>query len=252
MESGSLVKAFALLESLAGRGGQGPLGDLTLGVGLRKPTAHRILQSLIALGYVQRQSGGVYRLTPKLRWLAMNRSDRRLAAVAEPVLRKLRAETGETVNLGILRRNRVCYITVLESSHPLRRVVQPNQSDPVFTTALGRVLAAHLPAAQRERLLCAAPVERRTPKTVTDVSNLRRILVKIQQDGHAVERDQTDLGVTCIAAAVVVRGEPIAAISLSIPTARVSADAEGSGIAAVRASAVSLSRLMIHPRRLSA
>src|SRR5580658_7998712 len=103
MESGSIVKAFALLESLAGRGGHGPLGDLTLGVGLRKPTGHRILQSLIALGYVQRQSGGVYHLTPKLRWLAMNWSDRRLATIAEPVLRKLHAETGETVNLGVLQ-----------------------------------------------------------------------------------------------------------------------------------------------------
>src|SRR5581483_9217969 len=168
---------------------------------------HRLLQSLIGLGYVQHETGGVYRLTPKLRWLAMDWTDGRLATVADPILRTLHAGTGETVNLGTIRGDRICYLTTLESAHALRRVTQGEATDPALCTALGRAIAAHLPPSRRDQLLRTSSPKPRTPKTVTDVEELRRILTRAHQQGYAVERDQTDLGVTCIAAPILVRGE---------------------------------------------
>ena len=124
MESTVLVKAFSLIESLASAGGEGTLAELALATGQAKPTTHRILRSLIAMGYAeQSDDDGTYRLTSKLRQLALGSADRDLAAVAQAALQRLRDETGETVNLGVLRQNHVVYVAagmrlVLASSCP--------------------------------------------------------------------------------------------------------------------------------------
>jgi DNA-binding IclR family transcriptional regulator len=252
MESSSLVKAFSLLEILADFEGSASLNQLSFGVGMTKPTAHRILGCLVGLGYVRHDPGGVYRLTPKLRWVALGRSERRLACIADPLLRRLHVETGETVNLGILRRDRIFYVAVLESSHALRRVAGAQDSDPIFSTALGRAITANLPGPKIEQLLSRSSIEARTPQTTTDKDELKRILVDVHRRGYAIERDQTDLGVTCIAAAVIVRGEPIAAVSLSVPSARVDAESERRWTASIQATAHSLSRELVAAERITA
>ena len=196
--------------------------------------------------------GGIYRLTPKLRWVAIGRSDRRLASIADPLLRRLHEKTAETVNLGVLRRNRVVYITILESSHPLRRVAEAHESDPIFSTALGRAIAAHLPDAKINHLFSTAAIEVRTPRTTRDEEELRRILAKVRRVGYAIERDETDLGVTCIAAPVLSEAQPIAAISLSVPSARVDSSSEKRWIADVQATAQSLGRELAASERVTA
>jgi IclR family transcriptional regulator, KDG regulon repressor len=252
MESGSLVKAFDLLEGLADRGGAASLAELSVALHLAKPTAYRVLQSLLTLGYLHHEAGGTYRLTPKLRWLTMGFGDRRLAAIAHPILHRLHADTDETVNLGVLRRNRICYVTILESSQPLRRVADLRDSDPILCTALGRAIVAYLPAARQEQLLKSMPVEPRTPRTVTSSKDLRQILSRIRHRGYAIERDQTDVGVTCVAAAVLLRGDPIAAVSLSIPSARVDSEAERQWITQVRCGANALAKSVVEGERASA
>jgi DNA-binding IclR family transcriptional regulator len=123
MESTVLVKAFALIESLAGAGGTASLAELAAVTAQAKPTTHRVLRALAALGYVEQSTDdGEYRLTSKLRQLALGSADRDLAAVAQPILQRLRDQTGETVNLGVLREGGISYLTVIESSHALRRV----------------------------------------------------------------------------------------------------------------------------------
>ncbi len=212
---------------------------------MAKSTAHRVLGLLANLGYVEHEPGGRYRLTPKLRRLATRLGERRLAELAEPVLRRLHGDTDETTNLGVLRRNRVCYVTVLESSQPLRHVAPLQDSDPVFCTALGRAIAAYLPPAQIAALLeSGAAIERRTPETVTDPDWLLQALQIIRRESIAVERDQTDLGVTCIAAPVLLRGEPIAAVSLSVPSARATAEAVQGWSKKVRGAAEQIARAM--------
>ena len=242
VESTVLVKAFSLIESLAGDGGSATLAELATITGQAKPTTHRVLRSLMSMGYIERSAEGEYRLTSKLRQFALGSADRDLAAVAQPVLRRLRAETGETVNLGVLRRNSVMYLTVIESSHALRRVAgDMTEGDPVFTTALGRAIASQLPAEAMDRLLRSASIPKRTPRTVTDPRELRKIVTQARRDGYAIERDQTDLGVTCFGAPVFRRGAVVAAISISAPSARADGS-EPAWIKAVRNAAQAVGR----------
>lgn len=221
MESSVLVKAFQLLEAF----GQSPtdpsLAALSSQTGLAKPTVHRILKTLVALGYVEQTTVGIYRLSRSFRRLTLGRAERLLVQRADPLLRALRDQTGETVNLGVLQGHRVTYLTVLESNHALRRIVEERAGDPFHTTALGRAMVAFLSDQRREFLLRTTPLEKYTPATVNDPVEIQALLDEVRQAGFAVEEDQTDVGVTCIGAPVFQGETVVAAISVSVPTARI-------------------------------
>jgi len=237
MESGSLSKACGLLEATAGYPQGRTLAELADEVGMPKPTAHRILNSLMALGYVERPNAGVYRQSMLAKRLVSDSASRRLIEAAEPHLRELHRRSKETINLGMLRHDRVLYLEVLECTLPLRRV-ETRSSDAFHTTALGRAIVAFLPHDKQVRLLAKAKLERRTPLTITDRKQLLSILERVAKDGYAIETDETDIGVTCIAApilfpAIPAHGEalsldPVAlaagSISVSVPTARATGD----------------------------
>jgi DNA-binding IclR family transcriptional regulator len=247
MESTSLVKALGLLEATAGQPAGRTLAALAAEVGLAKPTAHRILKSLTALGYLQRTATGVYRQTAQMNRLVSGEPHRHLQAVAEPILQQLHEQTQETVNLGVLRNGQIVYLQVLESQQPLRRVATPNSVDPFHTTALGRAIVSHLPEGQRQSLLSAAKLDRRTVHTNVDRAKLVRILDQAAHDGCAIEVDQTDLGVTCIGAPILEDGTALAAISLSVPTARADRDALAALVKAVRGAARAVSIQLQQP-----
>ncbi len=242
MESSILVKAFALLEATAQYRSTNSLGELAAAVGLSKPTAHRILKTLTSLGYIERFDAGRYRQTHQVLRLVAGAEERRLREAAESILQRLHDSTCETVNLGVLRQTKVLYLQVLESTQPLRRVAEPNSVDPFYSTALGRAIVAHLSPEQRNLLLRSVKPEKRTAVTVTCVDELRRILEEVAEQGIAVEKDQTDLGVTCIGAPIFDGRIPVAAISLSIPSARCNEAYEKELIAAVRAAAGEVTR----------
>jgi DNA-binding IclR family transcriptional regulator len=244
MESTLLVKTFLLIEATAGAPEGRALSDLAAEVGVPKSTAHRILKSLVAMGFVESCGPGLYRQTSRLLRLALGADDRRLLHHAEPLLRELHRETEETVNLGVLRLNRVRYLMVLESPQPLRRIVGPEMTDPFATTALGRAIVSQLPAARQSFLLRHTAFEKRTPHTTVDTRKLSAILEVARRDGFAIEQDETDLGVTCLGAPVFDGVDVIAAISVSVPTARATGPRRERLIKAVRRTAKALSELL--------
>lgn len=222
MESSSLTKALGILEATAGHPDGRSLADLAAEVGVPKPTAHRILKSLTGLGYLERPQAGVYRQSPLAKRLVSDSMSRRLIEAAGDSLRELHTRTKETVNLGMLRHDRVLYLEVLECVLPLRRIAT-RASDPFHTTALGRAMAAFLPRDKQAKLLAKARLERRTPATITDRKRLLDVLAQVATQGYAIEIDETDIGVTCIAAPVFNKDAVIGAISISAPSARVTA-----------------------------
>lgn len=248
MESSSLTKALGLLEATAGHPEGRSLADLAAEVGMPKPTAHRLLKALTALGYLERPAAGVYRQSPQVQRLVSDDAVRRLLQAAQAPLRDLHHATQETVNLGILRHDRVLYVLVLECTLPLRRVAT-RTSDPFHTTALGRAIASRLPAERLARLLARARLERRTPATLTDRRRLAAAVAKAAADGYAVEENETDLGVTCIGAPVLVGAEAVAALSVSLPTVRLDAAGRRRMIDLVRRSAAKITAALRSPGR---
>lgn len=242
MESSAVVKAFALLEASASVPSGLALGDLAAIVGLNKPTAHRILKTLSALGYVEKSGFGQYRQTAQVRRLIGPAEDERLLTAAGPYLQRLHRDTQETINLGVLRSGRIVYLEVLESPQPLRRVATPNSVDPFFSTALGRAIVALLSTPQRDLLLASGPWQPRTASTLVDPEALRAELSRVARQGYALEKDQTDVGVTCIGVPILNSGSPIAAVSVSLPSARADSATETKLVEAVRATARKIER----------
>lgn len=221
MESSVLVKTFAILETLVGCDDNLPLAELSEQVSLPKPTVHRIVRDLALMGYVQRVGNGRYRLTDRFRRLAGGTAEQWLITVARPVLEHLHEQTGETVNLGTLRGGRVLYLQVLESRHPLRRMVKPGESELSYSTALGRAIVSQWPESRWTRLLQHKPLERRTEQTTVDPQKLRERLIEARETGVAIEVDENDVGVMCIGAPVCDALGVVGAISISAPSARV-------------------------------
>lgn len=242
MESTVLVKTFLLLEELSREDEPTSLAALAERVELAKPTVHRLMKDLIALGYVERVGTGRYQLTDKLRALGMGGAHRRLLTKAEPVLTKLHKLTGETVNLGELRRDKIIYLRVIESTHPLRRVITAGEKHQALSTALGRAIIAYLPVEDQDKLLNRATVAAMTPETTLDMKTLRDLITKVRRSGYAFERNEDELGVTCFGAPVFKGDEVVTAISMSVPSARIDDSNEQGLIESTKQAAAELSK----------
>jgi DNA-binding IclR family transcriptional regulator len=224
MESAHLVKVFAILEASAGKPAGIALAELAALVGLPKSTTHRLLKTLCMLGYMRNEGKGIYRQTGMIKRLAIGHRDPYWVSVTDPIMQRIHHVTEETINLGMLRFEKVFYLHVIETKKTLRRSVTPEMSDPCFSTALGRAIVSFLPSERQQFLLRHATIEKRTPKTVVDPSKLKKILRDVQAAGLAYEEDQTDLGVACLAAPIFDREGVVAAISLSAPKTRFTSD----------------------------
>ena len=146
-----------------------------------------------------------------------------LHAAVGPVLGELRAQTGESSQVGVLDGHEVVYVDRLESAHSLRLFTETGRRVPVHCTSSGKVLLAYLPEARRQAVLRAAPFTALTPHTITDRSQLAAELDRVRRRGWAEAVNEREIGVASIAAPVRdVSGEVIAAISIGVPLARCS------------------------------
>ncbi len=219
----SIVRAFSLLEALGDSRGEVGLADLSKRVGLHVSTTHRLLATLVTQGYARQNADtGRYALGAKALHLAesyLGQMDLRL--VARPFLERLSEETGETANLVILDGQEALYLDKVESPQSLRIFSRIGRRAPLHCTAVGKVLLADRSKAAVDALLGQGPLERLTRNTVTAVSQLRRELEKVQDEGFALDREECEDGACCIAVPVRnAKGEAVAAIGISGPAVR--------------------------------
>ena len=229
-----LDRAFSILEVLARTRRALTLAELAEEARLPKPTVHRILKSLRDLGYVsQSDRGGAYELSERLASLHQYNRDESVREKARPLMERLHAAFDETVNLGLLEGIYVRYAHVIETAQPLRWIVKPGARDSFQTTALGRAIVAHLPAEQQSRLVakaCASMPAR--GRKVARVA-LEQELAATHRRGFALEEEETVAGVACVAISLAFLGEPLAAVSVSVPVHRLSSRQRSEMIAAM-------------------
>ena len=185
--------------------------DLASDVGLSPATVYRLLQTLVVRGYVHTEAGR-YRLVRQLG--AASRLDR-LCEAARPHLEAIRDELGETTNLIALHDGAAIYLAQAESRHAMRTFAVVGRSVPAYASAGGKALLSSAPPEQ-----VAAQVhtfEASTRMTHTSTAALMADLARIRRRGYAVDREEYEEGVTCVA--VLLPGGD-AAISVSGPTLR--------------------------------
>ena len=229
-----LDRAFSILEVLARSRRALTLAELAEEGRLPKPTVHRILKSLRDLGYVEQEDrGGAYELTGRLASLREYGRDAALREKAHPLMERLHAAFDETVNLGLLEGIFVRYVGVIETTQPLRWIVKPGARDSFRTTALGRAIVAHLPGEQQARLVTKACAALPSRGRKAARAALEAELAATRDRGYALEEEETIAGVACLSVPLTALGEPLAAVSLSVPVHRFPARQRQAMIAAL-------------------
>ncbi|MFC8080098.1 IclR family transcriptional regulator [Streptomyces sp. NPDC057307] len=215
----SLERAFDLLERMADAGGEVGLSELSASSGLPLPTIHRLMRTLVACGYVRQQSNRRYALGPRLIRLGESAS-RLLGTWARPYLARLVEETGETANMALLDGDEIVYVAQVPSKHSMRMFTEVGRRVLPHSTGVGKALLAHTPADEVRALLARTGMPAATEKTITTPDGFLAALDVVRGTGYAVDDNEQEMGVRCLAVPVPNSPTP-AAISISGPAGRV-------------------------------
>ena len=200
--------------------------DLSSQLNLPKPTIHRILSTLRQFGLVaQDEISKEYHLGFRLVELGYTVLDQiDLRKVAEPFLSQLAGLTQETVHLVILDQAEIVYLDKVEKiSDPksLRMVSRIGMRNYAHSCAVGKVLMASLSDSERDEIIAQKGLPRMTKNTIVNLSKLNKHLADVRAQGYAIDDEENEEGIRCIAAPVMSdRGNVMAAISISGPTVR--------------------------------
>lgn len=221
---GMLAKGLTLLIALGGYPDGVGLSDLARQVGMPVSTAHRLLATLLAFGFVhvdvehKRYSLGL-RLFELSHQVA---SVRKLSEVALPVMRRIVEATTETTLMSVLDGNEMMYLERLDSPQPVRVRGSIGGRGPLYCTAMGKSLLAFQPDDVREAILSQLQLERMTPHTIIDRAELRHELERTRERHYATADEEHEIGVRSVGVPVLdVRGRAIAAICITAPAFRV-------------------------------
>lgn len=214
----SVERTFELLEAMSDLGGAAGLSQLAARLQLPLPTIHRLVRTLVDLGYVRQEPSREYALGPRLMRLGEH-AGRLLGTWAVPYLRRLVDELGESANMAMLDGDHVVYTAQVPGVHAMRMFTEVGRRAQVHCTAVGKAMLALLPADEADAVLAGSAMAPQTPHTITSRARFREELARIKELGYAVDDEEQELGVRCVAVAVPGR-LPGAAFSVSGPSPR--------------------------------
>jgi len=222
-----LERMMNLLDALAEHEESSSLKILAEQTGLHPSTAHRILNDMVACRMVERGDGGTYRLGLRLLELG-NLVKARLSVreAAQSPMRALHKLTGETVNLSVRQGDEIVYVDRAYSERSGMQVVRAiGGRAPLHLTSVGKLFLASDDASQVRAYVTRTGLSGHTRNSITDLAKLETELNQVRQLGNAKDHEELELGVSCLAAAILDdTGKLVAGLSLSAPTDRIHAD----------------------------
>ena len=213
----TLSKGLTILENLTGSQQSKGVTELSKELGLTKSNTFRLLQTLVALGYVQHLPDKTYAATLKT-WRVGRASveNLNLRELAAPELRFLSQETGEAIYLAVRENLSVVYIDKIESQKPIRSWNAIGGTAPLHCVGTGKaILAADF---DRLRGKLGGSLSQHTDKTITDLTTLETDLKMTLTRGYAYDDGEFRERILSFGAAITLPGgEPIAALGISVP-----------------------------------
>ncbi len=215
----SLARGLKILDMLGQAEDGIGITEVAEKLGIDKGSASRLLSTLAHYGYAEKDADTRrYHLGPMVVNLSRIMLQRYpLRETAKPFLRQLMEKTGECAHLAVAAQGKVLYIDQVESPATLRVNAQVGKIAPMHCTALGKALLAFGNCEIQE------PLEIFTARTITDPALLRLHLEQTRKQGYAVDDEEYDYGVRCIAVPVFdFREKVVGSIGISGPAARMS------------------------------
>lgn len=165
-----------------------------------------------------------------------------LVQTGQPIINELMAVTEESAGLSIKKGDEILTVYNKNCPHPIMRSLQIGDRAPIYATAAGRVILAHLPEMEIRRYLESVELRAITPVTLTDPKRILSELVTIRTSGIAYCREEFHEGSTAMAAAVFdMHGQVTASIHVATPSIRFNASKENIIADALRRAAAELS-----------
>ncbi|MGP3970788.1 IclR family transcriptional regulator [Streptomyces sp. 6N223] len=226
----AVSRALDILELFLDGDGTLSAPEITRRLQLPRTTVHELVTTLAARSYLVPVSGqpGRYRLGVRTYQLGSRYAEQLdLAAEGHQVARSVAETCGETVHVAVLEGVDVIYIAKVDSTHAVRMVSAAGRRLPAHCTAVGKMLLASLPPEELDTRLPQSAGELRamTPNSITSLEELRRHLADVRERGVASEQRESNPDVSCVAAPVRDRsGRVVAALSISVPMVRWSAE----------------------------
>ncbi|MBI3973142.1 MAG: IclR family transcriptional regulator [Chloroflexi bacterium] len=241
-------RALRALEALGDEAGGLGVTGLGRRLGVDKSTAHRLLATMRARGFV-RLNPHTQRYQLGLRLVGLGAVAAHgidLTEIARPVIEALRDDTGEAASLAVLSGGEVLFLAKAVSSGALTVNHGVGTRLPAHCSALGKVLlAADKDPEQVDRVIAQRGLPSYTPRTITDPDDIWRHLTQVAARGWALDDEEYAVGLRCLAAPVRdASGDVVAAVGVSGPTARVALERVEAMAARVRQAGRDLSALL--------
>jgi IclR family pca regulon transcriptional regulator len=201
------------------------LTEIASTVGLDKSTVFRFVYTLERLGYLERDPE-TKRYFPSLKVLRLGFAaldSLEMAQVAQPYLKALSAECGETTNMTVRDGSEIVYVARNRTRQIISVNLQLGSRLPVYCTSMGKAQLIDLSRQELYDLLGEGPYPKIGPNTITALDGLVAELDQVRRQGYAINDEELAAGLCSVAAPIRHRdGETVAAVNVSIPSARAS------------------------------
>jgi DNA-binding IclR family transcriptional regulator len=227
--------------------GQVPISLKEIGVRVNLPetTLFRVLLTLEKHKYLQQHRDGTYQLAPKLLFGWLVQAADQVRVIARPEIQRLAHTFDETVSLSYLHDDRIHVLDCIETFHEIRMTNKIGRVLPPHCSAMGKAITAFQNRTLIERILEVYGLSPRTENTIVDRNKLFADFEEIRRTGISADREESIRGGICFAAALRSQSKPVvAAISISTPILRMTAQLENDVQAAVLESAGRIARLL--------
>lgn len=183
-----------------------------------KTSTFRLLYTLEKMGYIEKVQNG-FGLTGKT--AAPRQTHNPMTDwISVPALYDLSKKLGETMYIGLLDGADVVITQIVDGTHSMRTHTNIGDRDPAHGSALGKAILAFIEPEHQKNYLNHLPYSKSTIHTFDDQQLFLYHLKAINEQGYAVDDEETEIGVRCIAAPIFVKGRVVASAAISGPVSR--------------------------------
>jgi DNA-binding IclR family transcriptional regulator len=220
----SVAKVLDIVEHLGAARRPVSVSDIARATGFTVSTAFRLVQTLVARGYVEQEPGHrSYVLGPRLYQLASGYlKGHDLATLARPHLEALRDVVGETVYLVVFRQGEIVQLCKADGQHAVSASIRSAQREPAYCTATGKVLLSGLAPEAFRKYLAGVHLHAYTAQTITSRAKLEREIDAVRDEGYALDVEEYAENLCCVSVPVrdPTSGAIAAAVSVAMPKIR--------------------------------
>ncbi|MEO6924683.1 MAG: IclR family transcriptional regulator [Bryocella sp.] len=239
----SVERAFAILEMLNTSRRGWNVSEISRKLGLPKSSTHVLISTLCRLAYIKEAgTGRRFQLSAKMYGLGSNALHATpLPEISLPHMHWAVQQSHLTSHIGILEKGQIIFIQKVDGPGIIKFDTYLGKCSELHCTGLGKALLAYQPEEMVQSLLSKHSFSRFTRNTIPTLAKFVAELAKVRRDGYAIDDEEEELGIRCIAVPIFEHGKSVAAVSLTGTTSQLTIDGLKTVVQVAQATAARIS-----------